>query len=189
MSKVLSRRQARWAEILASYDVVIQPLEGNKNHPDGPSRRPDHEESYERPPAPLLATLAATTVSPFHDLLPATNAADDTDPLLTDMKSEISYPCIPNEQDRSTDKEADMQWKVIPGALTFEVRIYVPITLCNQVISLFHNNPESGHLGALRTGELVSTVFYWLGLETTVWKYVAGGHVCHRFKVPRHACY
>jgi len=35
-SKVLSRRQARWAEILSSYDFVIEHLEGKKNPADGP---------------------------------------------------------------------------------------------------------------------------------------------------------
>ena len=37
-SKLLSRRQARWAEILSSYDFVIEHLEGKKNPADGPSR-------------------------------------------------------------------------------------------------------------------------------------------------------
>jgi hypothetical protein len=159
-SKVLSRRQARWAEILSSFDFIIQHLEGKMNPADRPSRRPDYEEGYERPTARLLATLAATTVSPFNDLLPAIKAAQDTDPLATDMKNKIGYPGLPNGQDGSTDKEADMQWKVIAGALTFEGRIYVPETLRNQVISLFHDNPESGYFGALRTAELVSRDFY-----------------------------
>ena len=43
-SKVLSQTQARWAEILSSYNFVIQHLEGKKNPADGPSRRPDYEE-------------------------------------------------------------------------------------------------------------------------------------------------
>jgi hypothetical protein len=169
-SKVLSRRQARWAEILSSYDFVIQHLERKKNPADGPSRRPDYEEGYERPTARLSATLAATTVSPFDDLLPAIKAAQDTNSLATDMKNKIGYPGLPNGQGGSTDNEADMQLKVIVGALTFEGRIYVPETLRNQVISLFYDNPESGHFGALRPAELVSRDFYWLGLDTTVRK-------------------
>jgi len=36
--KVLSRTQARWAEVLSSYDFTIQHLEGTKNPVDGPSR-------------------------------------------------------------------------------------------------------------------------------------------------------
>jgi len=49
-----------------------------------------------------------------------------------------------------------MQWKVIAGALTFDGRIYVRETLRNQVISIFHGNPDSGLFGVLRTAELVS---------------------------------
>jgi hypothetical protein len=37
-SKVLSRRQARWAEILSSCNCVIEDWEGKKNLADGPSR-------------------------------------------------------------------------------------------------------------------------------------------------------
>jgi len=37
-SKVLSRWQARWSEILSAYDFVIEHLEGTKNQADGPSR-------------------------------------------------------------------------------------------------------------------------------------------------------
>jgi hypothetical protein len=59
-SKVLSRRQARWAEILSAYDFKIEHLEGTKNPADGPSRRPDYEEGYERPSARLLATCKET---------------------------------------------------------------------------------------------------------------------------------
>jgi len=66
-----------------------------------------------------------------------------------------------------------MQRKVIAGALTLEGRIYVPEALRNEVIILFQNNPESGHLGALWTAKRISRDFHWLGLDTTVRKYVA----------------
>jgi len=153
MSKVLFRRQARWAEILSSYDFVSQHLEAKKNPADGRSRRSDYEQGYKRPTARLLATLAVTTVEPFSDLLPAIKAAQNTDPLATDMKNKIGG------QDGSKDMDTDMQWKVSTGARTFEWRIYVPEALRNQVISLFHNNPESRHFGALRTAEIVSRDF------------------------------
>jgi len=82
-----------------------------------------------------------------------------------------------------------MQWKVSAGALIFEGRIYVPEALRNQVISLFHDNPQPGHFGALRTAELGSRDFNWLRLYTMVREYVAGCKVCHRMKAPRHAQY
>ena len=124
-STVLSLTRARWAEILSSHNFVIQHLEGKKNPADGPPRRPDYEEVYERPTARLLATLVVTTVEPFSDLLPAIKAAQNPDPLATDMKNRIGG------QDGSKDKDTDMQWKVSAGALTFEGSIYVPDALRN----------------------------------------------------------
>jgi hypothetical protein len=45
-TKVLSRRQARWAKILSAYDFTIEHLDSTKNPADGPSQRPDYEEGY-----------------------------------------------------------------------------------------------------------------------------------------------
>jgi hypothetical protein len=42
-TKALSRRQARWAEWLASFHFTIQHRPGRSNPADGPSRRPDYE--------------------------------------------------------------------------------------------------------------------------------------------------
>jgi len=88
-SKVLSRRQARWAEILSSYDFTIEPLDGKRNPANAPSRGPDYEEGYERPTARLLATLAVTTVQPYDDLLLAIKAAQASDSLATNGKLRI----------------------------------------------------------------------------------------------------
>src|SRR6266576_1964050 len=46
MTKVLSWRQARWAEILSTYDFQIEHLDGIKNPGDGSSQRPDYEIGY-----------------------------------------------------------------------------------------------------------------------------------------------
>jgi len=188
-SKVLSRRQARWAEILSSYDIVIEHLEGKKNPADGPSRRPDYEIGYERPIARLLATLAAT-VEPYDDLLPAIKTAQASDSLAADVNRTIvgtpmvGLPDLPRQAEDSRK-----EWKVTAGALTYKGRIYVPAddTLRSQVISLFHDNPESGHFGALKTADLVSRDFYWPAMDATVRKYVAGCELCHRIRAPCHA--
>jgi len=63
-SKALSRRQACWAEILSSYDIANEHLDGLKNCADGPSRWPDYEESYKGPTVRHLATVSANTVEP-----------------------------------------------------------------------------------------------------------------------------
>jgi hypothetical protein len=177
---VLSRRQARWAEILSSYDFLIEHLQGKKNPADGPSRRPDYAIRYEHITAKLLATLAATTITEsYDDLLPEIMAAQETHCLATELR--------PTLVDVSTGDER--QWRTIDGALTYERRIYVPAALGSRVTSLFHNNLQSGHFGALKPAELVSRDFYWPAMESEIRKYVDGCELCHRIKAPRNACY
>jgi len=192
-SKVLSRRQARWAEILSSYHFVIEHLEGKKNPADGPSGRPDYEIGYERPTARLLATLATNTIEPYDDLLQETKTAQAIDVLAADVKRRIVGTPIVDIPDlqRIDELEEDSrnEWKDTTGVLTYKGWIYVPKDdlLRNKVISLFHDNPESGHFGALKTAELVSRDFYWPAMDATVRKYIARCELCHRTKAPRHA--
>jgi len=182
-SKVLSRRQARWSEILSAYDFVIELLEGSENPADGPSRRPDYEIGYERPVARLLATVS---VEPYDNLMPAIIAAQASDPLAVHLSAKhVDRPMI----DGTDTAKEESQWKVVAGVLTYEGRIYVPAinSLRGKVISLLHDIPDSGHFGALKTTELVSRDFYWPVMDTRVRKYVSGCEVCHQIKAPRHA--
>ena len=88
----------------------------------------------------------------------------------------------------SNTPEDENQWKVIAGALTYEGRIYVPADqpLRARVLSLFHDNPESGHFRAFKTTELVSRDFYWPAIDTHIRKYISGCEVCHHVKAPRY---
>jgi len=154
-SKVLSRRHARWSEILSAYDFVIEHLEGTKNPADGPSRHPDYEIGYERPVARLLATAP---VEPYDDLMPAIIAAQASDFLAIDVFAKLVNRPVADSTDTA---EKVTQWEVVVGALTYKGRIYVPAvdSLRGKVISLFHDNPESGHFGALKTTQLESRDF------------------------------
>ena len=136
-----------------------------------------------------MATLAAT-VEPYDDLLPVIKTAQASDSLAADVNRRIvgtpmvGLPDLPRQAEDSSK-----EWKVTAGALTYEGRIYVPAddTLRSQVISLFHDNWESGHFGALETAELLFRDFYWAAMDARVRKYVAGCVLCHRIKAPGHA--
>jgi hypothetical protein len=75
----------------------------------------------------------------------------------------------------------ETEWTVIVGVLIYEERIYVPVIdfLHGNVISLLHDNPESGHFGALKTTELVSRDIYWPVMDSCVRKYVCSCKVYH----------
>jgi len=180
-------------EILSSYNFVIENLEGKKNSADGPSRRPDYEIGYERPTTRLLATWAATTIEPYDDLLQEIKAAQAIDPLAADVKHKIVGTPIVDILDlqriHELEEESTNEWRVTAGVLTYEGRIYIPNDdlLRNKVISLFHDNLESGHFRAPKTAELVSRDFHWPAMDATVQKYIARCELCHRIKAPRHA--
>jgi len=111
-SKVLSRRQARWSEILSAYDFVIKHLEGTKNPADAPSRRPDYEIGYERPVARLLATAP---VEPYDDLMPAIIAAQASDSLAVEVSAKLGNRPAADGTDTA---EKETQGEVVAGSLT-----------------------------------------------------------------------
>jgi hypothetical protein len=171
---VLSRRQARWAEIESSHDFVIEHLAGNWNPAEGPSRRPDYEIGYVRPTAQISATL--TAVEPYDDLLPIIKTAQATNTLATDVNKKIvnipmvSYPDLTENSRVEGATDSHKNWKVVSGVMTYEGRIYVPEPLRSKVITLFHDDPKSTQFGALRTAELVSRLFFWPAIDATVRK-------------------
>jgi hypothetical protein len=63
-TKILNRRQARWAEFLANYDFVLTHIKGTKNPADGPSRRPDYMENVEPPTGALIPRSALRMLQP-----------------------------------------------------------------------------------------------------------------------------
>jgi len=183
-SIVLTRRQARWSETFSAYAFVIENLEGKKkNLADGPSRRPDYDIGYERSVAPPLATIP---VEPYNDIMAAIIPAKAFYSLAADVSAKLVDRPVADDTDTA---EEESQWKVVAGALTYEGRISIPAIdhLHGKVTSIFHENPESGHFGALKTTELVGRDFCWSAMDSHVCKYVSGWKVCHRINVPQHA--
>jgi hypothetical protein len=120
--------------------------------------------------------------------------AQKTDQLATDSLRRlagVNHVTEPVTEHVTQEETATEDWAVSPGALIYEGRVCVPDSsgLRSKVTALHHDNPESGHFGALKTAELVSRNFYWPALQTCVRQYVAGCEVCHRVKATRHAKY
>ena len=72
-TKVLNRRQARWAELLADYDFVLIHTPGKRNPADGPSRRPDYAENS-LPIGSLIPPQALRPLPPTPSPSASTNA-------------------------------------------------------------------------------------------------------------------
>jgi len=81
---------------------------------------------------------------------------------IADVKRRIIGTPIVDIDDlqRISEQEGDSsnELNVTAQVLTYQVRIYIPNDgfLCNTVISIIHDNPESSHFKALKTAKLVS---------------------------------
>jgi len=92
-------------------------------------------------------------VETFDDLMPPIIPAQSSHRLPGDISAmRVNRPMI----DGTLNANQQSKWKVFAGVLTFEGRIDVPTvdSLPRKVISLFHDNPESSHFGALKTTKL-----------------------------------
>ena len=63
ITKILNRRQARWAEILSGYDFVLDHISGSENPADGPSRHPDYSIGVDLPGGTLIPLSALYSAS------------------------------------------------------------------------------------------------------------------------------
>jgi len=85
----------------------------------------------------------------YDDLIPAIIVAQASDPLAVNVSAKpVDQPMIAGAD--TCNEES--RWKVVAGVLPYEGTIYGPATnsLIGTVISLCHDNLESGHFGALK---------------------------------------
>ena len=185
-TKVLNRRQARWAELLAGYDFVMTAIPGTKNPADGPSRRPDYAVDVPQPSGTILPSSAFNRSSipssiissiaifaPHQDLHQRIISALPLDPLATIHLQNPQKPWT-----TSSD-----------GLLLYNNLIYIPETLRLDIVKAHHDTPLAGHPGIYRTQELLSRNYYFPKLSKYVKNYVLSCDLCSRAKPSRHQPY
>jgi Integrase zinc binding domain len=194
-TKVLNRRQARWAELLASYDFVLVHIRGIHNPADGPSRRPDYAQNVPIPSGSLIPPNALRLLphrhpSPIHvsnvlfvNLVGVhTGLAPEPDlrerilrllPADTGVQRYCENPTFP--------------WSMQDGLLLHHGLLYIPEPLRLDVIHEHHDRPLSGHPGVLCTCELITRNYYFPRIQRLVKQYVDSCHLCQTAKPSRHA--
>jgi hypothetical protein len=188
-TKVLNRRQARWAELLADYDFVLIPIPGKKNPADGPSRRPDYAVDNPLPMGSLLPPHALRLL-PSHDSnlnallcnLTGMHAGVVPEslhqflaayPLDVVAQQHLPIPSPPWSCDSN-------------GLLLHKGLIYVPESLRMNVLQEHHDAALAGHSGISRTLELVTRNYWFPGINAFVKDYVNSCYSCQQAKAPRH---
>jgi len=78
----------------------------------------------------------------------------------------------------------DEEWRKEDGLMLKEEKVYVPKdeALRVEIIRLHHDMPMGGHGGQLKTAEMVTRNFWWLGVTREVKRYVEECDACQRNK-------
>lgn len=178
--KDLSRRQARWAALLSTYQGVLDIVyrKGAENQADALSRRPD-----------LQSQLEANGLLPDStELLASLQAVVPTAP---ELLEEImrGYKEDPMYNPEATNRPRFMQLR--DGLWTVQGRTCVPANpeLRKKIISMFHDPEYAAHPGRDRTLDQVRRHFWWRRMDRDVREYVQGCATCQRVKPTQHAPY
>ena len=198
----LSRRQSRWTDFMAEFDLDIRYQAGKENRvADALSRRVDHRPTHETEmkekergrekqlevwqvkQQPVLHELNSTTKSS------STHRGDVVDrikqAMLTndekEQKNILDLLCKQKDKcsKRETAKKKELMskgWSVREqeGLLRFAGRVYVPNerSLRCDLLVEAHDAPLSGHLGIKKTYSQLSRFWYWPTMRAEVKEYV-----------------
>ncbi|SOV09357.1 uncharacterized protein UDID_18561 [Ustilago sp. UG-2017a] len=195
-TKQLNRRQARWSELLADFDFVIQYRPGAQaGLPDALTRRSDM-----RPKDRGLSLMQEHNPGNFQTLLKPHQLRLAATGILT-VKSDITdkiRDALPRDPWTSSLLERVHLGSSPPGfainsmnLLTYQDLVCVPDVddLQLLIVQDCHDSPSAGHPGHRKTLSLVRRSFFWLGMSKFVHSFVDSCETCRRIKAVRHKPY
>lgn len=193
-SKMLNRREARWARYFADFRLTIKHVPGRTaGKPDALSRRVDYMSRDSGPPSmawdqnshnyhPLitktqfLCAAMATRSTTLDDEIRSVSAQD---PEIQSMVAALQV------NPRTTRPEDDIIFIGPDGILRYKGARIVPKALRQRVLSDLHDSQHSGHPGRQRTYKSIRTWYWWPGMRKEIIDYVTRCATCQRDKASR----
>ena len=175
-TKVLNKRQVRWAEMLGQYKFRIVYTPGKDNgRADALSRRPDLTQQEEKKvSSPILELATDGSIQPKQI---ASITKIHPEPILEQLTD------IWKTDDYAKTHTDDM------GIARFNNKVYVPPSMIDKIIEQHHDNPENGHPGISKTVELVRRHYGFPGMRQKVTTYIKQCLFCQQNKHSTHAPY
>jgi hypothetical protein len=191
-AKTLTRRQARWSEIVNHHKYKIKYRSGAKSgKPDALSRRPDYAaggKACEAEPQTLLRPLSisATLHSPTSNITRFIKSYLPNDPDIQDILAALRNPQGPRDDELAQKLE---HYALEDDLLYRDGLVYVPAfdDIKVKILQLAHDAVEIGHPGQAKTLEILQRDFYWPRMRTFVNEYVKTCDACQRNKPVHHA--
>ena len=190
-SKDLTRRQARWAQMLSKFNFKIMYQTGPRNaKADALTRLPnavpsdpdDVRTKYQHQTILTPDRLEIMTGDPIDDSLhEEVVAANKLDQDCLDIGKTI------NEGNTNWKGLSLRGCKVVDGVLYRHATVWVPknMDLLVPLIREAHDPPACGHPGVHRTVELLQRNYYWPNMRLEVGQYIRNCYGCQRSKAPR----
>src|SRR5882724_8197643 len=174
-SKQLSRRQARWSELLSGFDYVIRYRPAKlAGKPDALMRRRDVYPEGGSKGYALANPQNLQTVFKSGQLLAAKtfDFADIIDAIRSGLSSDVQATAIRVKLSASPPPSASFPYTMSEDGtlLLLRDRIYVP-DLPNvklKIIHTLHDHPLSGHPGVQKTLQHIRRHYYWPRLTSYV---------------------
>lgn len=195
-TKVLNRRQARWAEDLSEFNFKVIYRPGSKNDKtDILSRRWDHrlEEGGEplSQPVQRLFKPGQLVLDSVH--VRSVKVASLKDTFLDKLRKaalgdKIYQDTLKARSLDDGDTMVDRRITIEDGLLVYEKRWCIPDSkeLRQEIMTDAHDSRVAGHFGRHKTEDKIKANFYWPKMDEDIRDYVRSCDTCQRNKSSRH---
>jgi hypothetical protein len=218
-TKVLNRRQARWAQELAGIDFKIYFRPGSQNtKADALSRRSEHRLEKEGDGQPITTILKPQNIHSTA-LPPVSSGGDGTQFVISaariaslpstqwseEFLNEVRKAAKQDPQYREgllatqagkIPKEIDDENPAKDPILTIEkgilyrkLMLWVPRPLIGKVLESEHDSKIAGHFSQDKTIELIRRNFWWPKMDNDIIAYIRSCPDCQKDKSRRHRNY
>lgn len=166
--KTLSRRQARWIELLADFDVEFCYIKGEENTvADALSRKEIEDDA----PSPISISCVAALVKAGPTILARTRKA-----IVKAYAHDKFYRTV---MDTMTPRE---DCRVVDGVLYVDHRLYIPSAALLRERLVEEAHQKVGHLGYLKTITDLRRDFFWPRMAKETEEFVRACEVCQKTK-------
>lgn len=186
-TKVLTPRQIRWYQDLATFKMRIHYRKGSENaRADAMSRRQDYVKGNKPQSFQLLKWNSDGTLQV--NKIAATSAMDAR-LVQNEMRKEQLRDGMCQGAAARPDEHPGFSLNGETKLWEFEGRTYVPPTLRKSLLTAWHDGPVLGHPGTVKMLEMLKKTYYFPRMRNAIEEYIRSCSICRRNKHDRHAPY